>query len=76
MVRQSASGTENELLMQSELEDFQHFRIFFAIYGTVYYKDFFGVDHWTKRCMIAAPANVSGTFTGRNCTNYGDVGAH
>ena len=77
MTRPSASGTtENELVMQSELEDFQNFRIFFLVYGTVYYKDFFNVDHWTKRCMVVAPLNVAGTFTGQNCTNYGDVDAN
>jgi hypothetical protein len=76
MMRPSASTAEDELLMQSELEDFQHLKIFFAIYATVYYKDFFGVDHWTKRCVVVGPSNVPGTFTGQNCTNYGDVDAN
>jgi len=77
MVRRSATGTtESDPLMQSELEDFQNFRIFFVVYATVYYKDFFEVDHWTKRCAVEAPANVPGNFTGQNCTNYGDVDAN
>ena len=74
MVHPGPNGaTENDLLMQSELEDFQHLRIFFVTYATVHYKDFFGVDHWTKMCMASTPPGVSGTFTGQNCTNYGDV---
>jgi hypothetical protein len=77
MVRNSATGTpENDLLMQSELDDFQHLRIFFVVYATVYYKDFFRVDHWTKMCAVETPINVPGTFTGQNCTNYGDIDAN
>lgn len=74
MVRKSSTGaTEDDLLMQSELEDFQKFRIFFVAYATINYEDFLGVDHWTKVCAVEVPANTPGDFTGKNCTDYGDV---
>jgi hypothetical protein len=77
MLRNSETGIpEGDILMHSELDDFQHFRIFFVAYATVHYKDFFGVDHWTKLCAVEAPANVPGTFTGKNCTDYGDIDAN
>jgi hypothetical protein len=77
MMRNSATNTpENEPFMQSELEDFQHLRIFFVVYATVHYKDFFGVDHWTKMCVAEVSANAPGTFTGQNCTNYADIDAN
>jgi hypothetical protein len=74
-LRASANGTatEDDILTQSESDDFQHFKIFFVVYAITSYKDFFGIEHWTKLCVAELPPNVSGTFTGKKCTNYGDV---
>jgi hypothetical protein len=67
---------EIDPLMASELEDFNHGRIFFVAYGTVNYSDFFGSKHWTKFCTVILTSiqpPPKPTFTGQTCTNYGDV---
>lgn len=58
-----------------EVEDFKQAKIFFVVYGTVYYADFFGTSHWTKFCavMLAHEMPSDATFTGEKCTNYDDV---
>jgi len=75
-VRSSKNNTvEADPLMASELDDFKQVRIFFVVYGTVYYSDFFGTDHWTKFCAVLLPSNPPphSTMSGQSCTNYGDV---
>jgi hypothetical protein len=74
-LRASANGssTEDDPLTESELDDLQHNRIFFVVYATVSYTDFFGIKHWTKMCAFSALPNVVGTATAQKCTNYGDV---
>jgi hypothetical protein len=69
----SGGSTEPDLLTQSEFDDFQNGRVFFVFYADVSYKDFFGVEHWTRTCKVLVQSNVPGTFSGRKCTNYGDV---
>ena len=69
---------ETEPLTASELDDFNHSKIYFIVYGSVYYRDFFGTEHWTKFCEFFTPpspsADASGSgITARHCTNYGDV---
>jgi hypothetical protein len=66
-------ATEDDILTQTEFEDFRKTRVFFVIYGTVFYKDFFGIGHWTKQCAFFAPVDVPGQFTAQKCTNYSDI---
>jgi hypothetical protein len=73
-VRSAANkSVEADPLTQSEVEDFTKLSVFFVIYGTAHYSDFFGVDHWTKFCQPIVTANTSGTATFKPCTDYGDV---
>lgn len=75
-VRSGANNAvESDPLIASELDDFNQLRIFFVVYGTVHYSDFFGTDHWTKFCTVLVPSNppAHSTMTGQSCTNYGDV---
>jgi hypothetical protein len=66
---------ESDPLIASELDDFKQVKIFFVIYGTIHYADFFGTDHWTKFCNVILPQNPppKSTMTGQPCTNYADV---
>jgi hypothetical protein len=66
---------EADPLIASEFDDFNQVKIFFVVYGTVYYADFFGTQHWTKFCTVILPPNPppGSTMTGQSCTNYGDV---
>jgi len=67
-------GAEPDLLSKSEFDDFTNTRIFFVVYGTVHYGDFFGIDHWTKFCGFAYVASTpSSTVTAKRCSDYSDV---
>ncbi len=75
-VRSAASnGVENDPMMASEFDDFNRVKIFFVVYGTVHYADFFGADHWTKFCTVVLPSNPppNTTMSGKPCTDYADV---
>lgn len=78
-VERERSGAKNapeiDPLMASEFEEFKQVKIFFVVYGTVHYADFFGTDHWTKFCSVILPPNPppDSTMSGQACTNYGDV---
>jgi hypothetical protein len=61
----------NDIFTDTESDDFMNGRIFYIIYGTIYYTDFFGTNHWTKYCSFHAAQGF--TFTAQNCTNYGDI---
>jgi hypothetical protein len=63
---------EGDIVTQREFDDFQNGRLFFVAYTNVSYKDFFGIEHWTRYCT-AIVSKALGTFTGQKCTNYGDV---
>ena len=69
----NSGALEPDLLTQPDFDDFNNGRLFFVIYANVSYKDFFGIQHWTRLCMVYVPSNVEGTFSGQKCTNYGDV---
>jgi hypothetical protein len=58
-------------LSKPELEDLNSKKIFFVIYGTFAYKDFFHVQHWTRFCQpwIIPP----GGFTYKKCTEYNEI---
>jgi hypothetical protein len=58
-------------ISQPELGDLNAGRIFFVVYGTVTYTDFFRTQHWTKFCVtwILAPGN----YTSKKCAEYDDV---
>jgi hypothetical protein len=62
-------------LSQSEYDDFNQLKIFFVVYGTVSYGDFFGTRHWTKFCSVLIPHGVppNTPYTGRSCSVYSDV---
>jgi hypothetical protein len=60
-------------LTQSEVDDFNKLAVFFVVYGTVHYTDFFNSDHWTKFCWPIYAAHTSGTLTFKACTDYGDI---
>jgi hypothetical protein len=64
---------EADLLTQPAFDDFQNGRLFFVLYANVSYKDFFGIEHWTRICAAWVQSRVPGSFTGQKCTNYGDV---
>jgi hypothetical protein len=74
-LRTSSNGTsvEEDPLTESEFDDLQHSRIFFVVYATVSYADFFGTKHWTRMCAFSALSNVVGTATAQKCTDSGDV---
>jgi hypothetical protein len=63
---------EGNLVTQPEFNDFQNGKLFFVAYANVSYKDFFGIEHWTKYCT-AIVSKATSSFTGQKCTNYGDV---
>lgn len=65
----SSDTADSDLLTESEFDDFRHNRIFFIVYGTIRYTDFFGIDHWTKFCEFAG----NGTATAKRCSDYNDV---
>lgn len=46
--------------------------VFFVVFGTVTYEDFFHVKHWTKFCQYEASA-TGGPYTAEKCTSYNDV---
>jgi hypothetical protein len=71
----AANGTDIESypLTAPEFEDVKQLKIFFIVYGTVHYADFFGTDHWTRFCQYMVPANVSGSVTAEPCAEYSDV---
>jgi hypothetical protein len=66
---------EGNVVTQREFDDSQNGRLFFVAYANVSYKDFFGIEHWTKYCT-AIVSKTANSFTGKNCTNYGDVDAN
>jgi hypothetical protein len=74
-MRSIDNTVEIDPLMASELEDFNQVRIFFVVYGTVHYSDFFGTDHWTRFCTVVLPSNPppNSSMTGQSCTKYSDV---
>ena len=67
--------TESDPVIGAEFDDFKQMNIFFVLYGTVRYGDFFGIDHWTKFCAVLVPPQPppNSTNTGQPCTNYSDV---
>lgn len=71
----AANGTDIESypLTAPEFEDVKQLKIFFIVYGTIHYSDFFGTDHWTRFCQYMVPANVSGSVTAEPCAEYSDV---
>lgn len=65
---------ESDPLTGAEFENLQpRINVFFVVYGTVSYSDFFGNDHWTKFCEFMVPGNAIGSVTAQRCTNYSDV---
>jgi hypothetical protein len=72
--RFAADGSnESDPITQPELDDLKHSKIFFVVYGTVYYSDFFGSSHWTKFCTYVVAPDTSGSVTAQKCTDYADV---
>jgi len=75
--RFASNGSDIELdpLTATEFDDFKQVKIFFVAYGTVYYADFFGINHWTKFCMFSGPPNPPPNtgVTAQQCSNYSDV---
>jgi hypothetical protein len=66
-------SVEDDILTKDEFDDLQKTKIFFIVYATISYKDFFETKHWTKQCAFFTPANISGDFYAQKCTNYGDI---
>jgi|GEM_PF-5646738 len=79
LVHRIRSGVNNAVevdpLTAPEFEDFNQLNIFFVLYGTVHYTDFFGAKHWTKFCRVIGPPNppIGSTFSGKKCTDYPDI---
>lgn len=72
--RISSNGTpEDDIFTQTKSDDFVNGRIFYVMYGTIFYTDFFGTKHWTKQCSFHVVPGFVGTFTAQKCTNYGDI---
>ena len=69
----SGISVEPDPLTESEADDFKKVAVFFVVYGTVHYTDFFRSDHWTKFCEAILPPNTPGTATFKPCADYGDV---
>jgi hypothetical protein len=58
-------------LSKTELDDLSAKKIFFVIYGTFTYTDFFNTKHWTRFCQPWIL--VQGDYSFKKCTEYSDV---
>ena len=63
-----------ELLSSTDETAFAQGKTFYVLYGTVYYSDFFRVEHWVKVCQPIA-VNLPGKsfWTYKRCTDYADI---